>query len=128
MNLWLPVLIIGAGYSEAAHREAAERFVNHARNERAVPVLRRWGPWSKTPEGKSVLAQLSALADNLLCGDITTAQYDQALLRLTSSTPISQCDLEVLARHALEFCRCAFFGAGHVPPVDVEPAELESAA
>lgn len=128
MNLWLPILFIGAGYSEAAHREAAKRFVNHARSERALPVLRRWGQWSKTAEGRRVLAQLSALADDLLCGDITTAQYEQELLRLTSSTPMSQRDLEVLARHALEFCRCAFFGAGHVPTVDVKPADLEGAA
>lgn len=113
----------GAGYSEVAHREAAQRFVYHARSEKALPILRRWGPWSKTPEGRSILAQLSALADNLLCGDITTIQYAQALLRLAPSTPLSQGDLEVLARHALEFCRCAFFGAGHVPIVDVEPDE-----
>lgn len=117
-----------AGYSEAAHLEAAERLVNHARSERALPVLQRWGPWSKTPEGGSVCAQLSALADGLLCGDITTAQYVEALLRLAPSTPMSLGELEVLARHALEFCRCAFFAAGHVPIVDVKSAEYGGAA
>lgn len=116
------------GYSEAAHREAAERFVYHARSERVLLVLRRWGPWSTTPEGRSVFAQLSALADDLLCGDITTVQYAQALLRFAPSTPVSQSDLEVLARHALEFSRCVFFGAGHVPFADVEPAESGGAA
>ena len=128
MSGGLPFIVIGVGYSEAAHREAAERFVNHARSERALSVLGQWGPWSKTPEGRGVLAQLSALADELLCGDITTAQYTQALLRLAPSIPLPQDDLEVLARHALEFCRCAFFGSGYVPIVDVEPAELGGAA
>ena len=128
MSGGLPIMVIRVGYSEAAHREAAERFVNHARSKRVLPILRQWGPWLKTSEGRSVWAQLGALADELLCGDITTSQHTHALLRLVPSIPLPQGDLEVLARHALEFCRCAFFGAGYVPIVDVELGENGDAA
>lgn len=123
MIMNLPCLTIIQDYSEAAHRASAERFARHAHSERALPVLRRWGPWSKTPEGRSVWAQLGAIADDLLCGDITSAQYALALRQLARMTPVPQGDLEVLARHGLEFCRCSFFGAGHVPTVDIEPAD-----
>ena len=124
----LPVFVIWADYSEAAHRAAAERFARHAHSERAIPVLRRWGAWSKTPEGRSVFAKLGALADDLLCGDITSEQYAQALFRLAPLTPVPQVDLEILARLALEFDRCCFFGAGDVPIVDVDPAEYVGGA
>lgn len=111
------------GYSEAAHREAVERFVSYAQGSQALPVLRRWGSWSKSPARQSALIQLGVLADHLLCGDITSAQHNRAVMRLGASWPMPTGDLEVLARVALEFCRCCFFGAGYVPAVDVEPAQ-----
>jgi hypothetical protein len=74
------------------------------------------------------MAQLTALADELLCADITSAEYEHTLLGLGAPLPIPQGDLIVLAEYALERCRCAFFSEGHVPIVDVEPAELGGAA
>lgn len=105
---------MGMGYSEAAHREAAQRLVRYAQGELALPVLRRRGLWLKTPEGRSVWFQLIALADYYLSGEIARAQYAQALLLLAPSTTLPQGDFEVVARYALEFCRCCFIGAGEV--------------
>ena len=102
----------GAYYSEDAHREAAERLVRYAQSEWALPVLRQRRPWLGTPKGRSTWFQLISLADDYLSGEIVRAQYAQALLRLAPLTAISQGDLEVIARYALEFCRCCFIGAG----------------
>ena len=124
----LPFLTIIHDYSEAAHRASAERLVRHAHSEKALPVLRKWGPWSKTSDGRGFWTQLGAIADDLLCGDITSAQYAHALRQLGRNTTVPQDDLEVLARHALEFCRCCFFGAGDVPIVDIAPADYVGGA
>ena len=100
------------GYSEAAHREAAKGLVCYAQGERALPVLRRRGAWLKTAEGLIVWFYLIALADDCLSGAIARAQYKQALLQLAPLTTLPREDLEVIARYALEFCRCCFVADG----------------
>ena len=108
-------------YSETAHREAAARLVVFAKSESATPVLRKWGPWLKTGAGRKAWGQLFALADDLLCGFITIPQSEWTLVVLAATWAMPLEDLEIIARYALEFCRCCFFGAGHVPSVDVGP-------
>ena len=110
-----------AGYSEIAHREAAGRFASFVKSEAAMVVLRKWGPWSKTVDGKKAWGQLSALADDLLCAFITLPQYVQALDLLAVAWAMPLEELNILARCALEFDRCCFFGAGHVPIADIGP-------
>lgn len=110
-----------AGYSESAHGEAAARLVGFAQGGRARPILRKRGPWLATAEGKNAWDQLFGLADDLLCGLITTSQYESTLVLLSATWAMPLKDLEIIARCALEFCRCCFFGAGHVPPVDIGP-------
>lgn len=118
----LPIIVILDGnYSEPAHREAVVRFVSFVKSELATPVVRKWGPWSKTDDGKKAWARLATLADDLLCASITRPQYERALDLLAMDLTMPQVELRILARCALEFDRCCFFGAGHVPTVDIPP-------
>lgn len=109
------------GYSEAVHREAAERFVGFAQCERARPILQKWGPWLKTSEGRKAWGQLLWLADDMLSGLILIPQYDSTLVLLSANWAIPQEELEIIARCALEFCRCCYFGVGQVPTADIAP-------
>ncbi|MCB2072482.1 MAG: hypothetical protein H6917_06125 [Novosphingobium sp.] len=99
-------------YFEKAHRAAAERLVRYAQSERAPSVLRERGPWLKTSEVRGVWFKLIALADDYLSSEIDRAEYTQALLLLAPLTTVPQGNLEVIARYALEFCRCCFIGVG----------------
>ena len=110
-----------AGYSESAHRKAAARLVGFAQGDRARPILRKRGPWLTTAEGRKAWDQLFELADDLLSGFITPPQYEWTLVLLAATSAMPLEDLEIIARCALEFCRCCFFGARHVPSVDIGP-------
>ena len=112
-----------AGYSESAHREAAGRLVRFANGDTTSPILRKWGPWLKTAGGKEAWDQLFALADDLLCASISTPQYEWTLVLLATAWAMPLEDLQVIARYALEFCRCCFFGAGHAPIADIWPCK-----
>ena len=109
------------GYSEATHREAAGRFANFVKSDRALPVLRKWGPWLKTTDGKRAWDQLFALADDLLCAFISTPKYEWTLALLAATWTMPLEDFEIIARCAFEFCRCCFFGAGYMPSADIGP-------
>lgn len=110
-----------AGYSESAHLDAAARLVRFAQGDRARPILRKWGPWLKTTEGRKAWDQLFSLADDVLCASISMPQYASTLALLAAVWAMPQDDLEIIARCALDFCRCCFFGARHVPSVDIGP-------
>lgn len=109
-----------SGYSEAAHRQAAERLVRYARRRDRAALLDKLRPWTKSEHGAAEWRQLAFLADHLLSGDIPIGLYQAHVEVMAAANRMPPSELKVIARLALEFNRCTFFGHGHDLIVDVE--------
>lgn len=109
-----------SGAVENEHRLAAERFVCFAQSEKAAPVLRMHGAFLRTKCGGLVWSRLSALADLVLCGDVTIGEQEAQLRSLAAEMAMPLDELKIIARAALEFNRCCFFGQGNRPIADVD--------
>ena len=105
-------------YSETEHREAAARLVSFAQDDVAAPIIRKHAPFLRTPAGMQIWEALFALADGLHCGDFPPEQYDATVEVMATTTGLPIDEFRIVARLALEFDRCAFFGHGDRPVFD----------
>lgn len=102
-------------YSEREHREAAARLVAFAQGEAAATIIRQRASFLRTPAGGRIWKELFALADGLHCGDFPPDKYDGIVEEKAATAGLPVEEFRVIARLALEFNRCAFFGHGHRP-------------
>lgn len=107
-------------YSETEHREAAARLVGFAQDEAAAPIIRMHAAFLCTPVGRQIWRELFALADGLHCGDFPPEQYDGIVEAMAATAALPVDEFRVIARLALEFDRCAFFGHGNRPMFDLQ--------
>lgn len=109
-----------SGYTEAAHRQAAERLVRFAKRDHVAALIDKLRPWTKSEHGAAQWIQLALLADSLLSGEISMGQYQAHLEVMEAVNKLPQSEFKIIARWALEFTRCNFIGHGHDLIVDVE--------
>lgn len=112
-----------SAYSEAEHRRATERLVRFAKRADVSMAIDDLAPWSRTELGGRVWRGLAYLADLRLGGEIDPAQYEAALCKISRTAGLPLTRLRIVARWALEFCRCSYFGGGNVPVLDVDEDE-----